>query len=75
MLEDLYNSGRPWAVERAQLLESYVNAFQTGQISREEYAELLTDLSRMDSIEQDVNDIVLKSKLISALETAAKLLG
>ncbi len=47
----------------------------TGQISREEYAELLTDLSRMDSIEQDVNDIVLKSKLISALETAAKLLG
>ncbi len=75
MLEDLYNSGRPWAVERAQLLESYVNAFQTGQISREEYAELLTDLGRMDSIEQDVNDIVLKSKLISALETAAKLLG
>lgn len=75
MLEDLYNSGRPWAVERAQLLESYVNAFQSGQISREEYAELLTDLSRMDSIEQDVNDIVLKSKLISALETAAKLLG
>jgi hypothetical protein len=75
MLEDLYNSGRPWAVERAQLLESYVNAFQTGQISREEYAELLTDLGRIDSIEQDVNDIVLKSKLISALETAAKLLG
>lgn len=75
MLEDLYNSGRPWAVERAQLLESYVQAFQSGQISREEYAELLTDLSRMDSIEQDVNDIVLKSKLISALETAAKLLG
>ena len=75
MLEDLYNSGKPWAVERAQLLESYVNAFQTGQVSREEYAELLTDLSRMDSIEQDVNDIVLKSKLIAALETAAKLLG
>ncbi len=75
MLEDLYNSGRPWAVERAQLLESYVNAFQTAQISREEYAELLTDLGRIDSIEQDVNDIVLKSKLISALETAAKLLG
>lgn len=75
MLEDLYNSSRPWAIERAQLLESYVNAFQTGEISREEYAELLTDLSRMDSIEQDVNDIVLKSKLIAALETAAKLLG
>ena len=75
MLEDLYNSGRPWAIERAQLLESYVNAFQSGEISREEYAELLTDLSRMDSIEQDVNDIVLKSKLIAALETAAKLLG
>lgn len=75
MLEDLHNSGRPWAAERAQMLESYVNAFQTGQISREEYAELLTDLSRMDIIESDVNDIVLKSKLISALETAAKLLG
>ena len=75
MLEDLHNSGKPWAMERAQLLESYVNAFQTGQISREEYAELLTDLSRMDSIEQDVSDIVLKSKLIAALETAAKLLG
>ncbi len=75
MLEDLHNSGRPWAVERAQMLESYVSAFQSGQISREEYAELLTDLSRMDIIESDVNDIVLKSKLITALETAAKLLG
>ena len=75
MLEDLYSSGKPWAIERAQLLESYVSAFQSGQISREEYAELLTDLSRMDTIEQDVNDIVLKSKLIAALETAAKLLG
>lgn len=75
MLEDLYNSGRPWAVERAQLLESYVNAFQTGQISRDEYAELLTDLGRIDGLEQDVNDIVLKSKLIAALEVAAKLLG
>jgi len=75
MLEDLHNSNKPWAVERAQLLESYVNAFQTGQISREEYAELLTDLSRFDGLEEDVNDIVLKSKLISALELAAKLLG
>jgi hypothetical protein len=75
MLEDLHNSGRPWAVEHAQLLESYVNAFQTGQISRDEYAELLTDLGRFDSLEQDVNDIVLKSKLIAALEVAATLLG
>lgn len=75
MLEDLYNSGRPWAVERAQMLESYVQAFQAGQMSREEYAELLTDLSRVDGLEQDVNDIVLKSKLIAALETAAKLLA
>lgn len=75
MLDDLYNSGKPWAIERAQLLESYVNAFQAGEISREEYAELLTDLSRVDGLEQDVNDIVLKSKLIAALETAAKLLG
>lgn len=75
MLEDLHNSGKPWAVERAQLLESYVNAFQTGQISRDEYAELLTDLGRFDGLEQDVNDIVLKSKLIAALEVAVKLLG
>jgi hypothetical protein len=75
MLDDLHNSGRPWAIERAQLLESYVNAFQTGQMSKDEYAELLTDLSRFDGLEQDVNDIVLKSKLISALEVAAKLLG
>ena len=75
MLEDLHNSGKPWAIERAQLLESYVNAFQTGQISKDEYAELLTDLSRFDGLEQDVNDIILKSKLISALEVAAKLLA
>lgn len=75
MLQDLHNSNKPWAVERAQLLETYVNAFQTQQITREEYAELLTDLSRMDVIEEDVNDIVLKSKLIAALEVAAKLLG
>jgi len=52
MLEDLHNSGKPWAIERAQMLESYVNAFQTGQISREEYAELLTDLSRVDGLER-----------------------
>ena len=75
MLEDLYNSGKPWAVERAQLLESYVQAFQAGQISREEYAELLQDLSRVDELLQDVGDIALKSKLIAALEVAAKLLG
>lgn len=75
MLDDLYNSGRPWAIERAQLLESYVQAFQNNDLSRDEYAELLTDLSRLDMLEQDVNDIILKSKLMSALETAAKLIG
>ena len=74
-MTDITNSGRPWAVQKLQLLQQYQSAYRNGQITSDDYRSLLNDLSNMETIQGDVTDMELKAALINAIQLAASLIG
>jgi len=74
-MTDIMNSGRPWAVQKLQLLQQYQSAYRNGQITSDDYRSLLNDLSNMESIQGDATDMQIKAELINAIQLAASLIG
>ena len=74
-MTDITNSGRPWAVQKLQLLPQYQSAYRNGQITSDDYRSLLNDLSNMETIQGDVTDMELKAALINAIQLAASIIG
>ena len=54
--------------DEMQLCEAY----QSGDISDSEYHELMTDIVRADRLDEEADDLDVKSALVSAVMTAAK---
>ena len=51
MLEDLQkllNCGKPWAVKRASIANDLIEQYKSGELSEDEYKELLADLVATD---------------------------
>lgn len=75
-LETLYEiAGRddhPWAASRAAMVIAITEQFQGGGLDRSEYEEMLQDLVRMDALDQEAQDIELKTALITAVYAVAK---
>jgi rRNA-processing protein FCF1 len=71
-LRSIAGSDRPWARERAEIALSIVEQAQRGEISTEEYTELMLDLARLDSVELAAEDIELKTALVTAITLVAK---
>jgi hypothetical protein len=74
-MTDIMNSGRPWAVQKLQLLQQYQSAYRNGQITSDDYRSLLNDLSNMEAIQGDATDMQIKAELITAIQLAASLIG
>lgn len=74
MINELLNSTNvriQWAAEKAQALESQ---FKSGDLSDEEYRELLEDLKRDETIAKlssDLRDKILLEQALNALIAAA----
>lgn len=74
-MQDLYtiaNSDKPWAAQRAQYAIQLYEAFQTGQVSADEYKALLEDLVRTDKLDAEADDVQLKTMLVQSVWVLSK---
>jgi hypothetical protein len=76
MLDDLRaiaGCGRAWAADRASFMLQITEQYNAGGITRPEYEELCRDLVRMDRLDEEADDIELKTALVNAVYIVAQL--
>lgn len=66
-LQALLGCGREWAAQRAAYALDLNNQYQLGNISSDEYQELLQDLIRTDQLDAEADDIEVKSMLVAGV--------
>lgn len=66
-LKELAGCGRPWAAERAMYAIQITEAVHAGDISLDEYRELMQDLVRMDRLDAEADDMAVKAALVQAV--------
>lgn len=71
-LHAIANCNRPWAAERARYALQLAEAYQTGQVSPDEYKALLEDLVRTDRLDAEADDIELKTMLVQSVWVLSK---
>ena len=72
-LQQLAMCDKPWAAQRAQYALQLTEAYQTNQISADEYRALLEDLVRSDVLNSEADDINVKNMLVYAVYGLSKL--
>jgi len=72
-LEQIIASGKPWAVERAQMALAMTEALERGELGQAEYQELMQDLIRSDVLNAQADDQDLKNLLVSCVMIGARL--
>lgn len=72
-LQAIISSGRPWAVERAQMALAITDALERGELAEAEYQELMRDLVRSDVLNSQADDQDLKNLLVSCIMIGARL--
>jgi hypothetical protein len=71
LLEELAQSDQSWVAIRANAALQLTTQFKLGNISPDEYRELLADLIRTDSLNKESSDINMKSMLVTAIRSIA----
>jgi len=72
-LEALAACGRPWAERRAQMALLMKRQLDSGELSLDEYQELVEDLIRTDTLDKEADSVETRALLVSALTIVAKL--
>jgi hypothetical protein len=72
-LRAIAGCGRPWAAERASFAVMITEQYQGGGLDTGEYQELMRDLVRMDRLDQEADDLELKTALFTAVYAVAQL--
>jgi len=72
-LQQIAQSGQPWAAQRAQYALEMTAAVNRGELTASEYQELMRDLVRMDRLDEEASDIELKTMLVMAVYGVAQL--
>lgn len=73
-LQALAQCGRPWAESRAQIALQITEQHMAGQLSDEEYAELMMDVVRSDQLDAEADDLDTKSALVTSCMILAKVI-
>jgi len=71
-LKNLLSCGIPWIEERAAIALDLQDRHARGDITDDEYNELLQDLIRTDELNKESDDINLKSAVIAAVSAVMK---
>ena len=71
-LQMLTQCGKPWAAERAAIALQICEARQQLKIGDDEFKELMLDLVRTDKLEEEADDINLKTMLVSSIYALAQ---
>ena len=72
-LQWLATCGRPWAEQRAQYALRLNEALRLGEISADEYNELMLDLAHSDKLNEEADDLEVKNYLVAAIMIGVKL--
>ena len=63
---------KSWAAGRAAMAIAITEQFQGGGIDRSEYEEMMRDMTRMDSLDAEADDLELKTMLVTAVWAVAQ---
>ena len=74
VLYDIAGCDRGWAAQRAAMVIAITEQLTAQNITREEALELMEDLVRMDALDQEADDIELKTALVTAVYAVAKVI-
>lgn len=72
-LQALTQCGKPWAASRAEMALQICSAAQAGELSESEFKELMADLVRMDKLNEEADDLEIKTMLVTAVYAVAQL--
>lgn len=67
-LKSLAGCGKSWAEQRAQMALELADQHAKGDITSDEYKELLEDLIRTDVLDDEADDMAVKMALIGAVK-------
>jgi len=65
-------SDKGWAASRAAMAIAITEQFQGGGIDRSEYEEMMRDMTRMDQLDAEADDLELKTMLVTAVWAVAQ---
>ena len=71
-LKQLAKSNKPWVAQRAQLALDLQDQLARGDITKDEYKELLEDLVCSDRLDAEADDMHTKAMLVSAVYVLAQ---
>ncbi len=66
-LRELANCDRPWAAERAQIALDLAAQYEADELSADEFKELLEDLVRTDKLDDEADNIEVKTMLVTGI--------
>ena len=69
------NSGKPWAMARADMAYQISQGLQSGEIQPAEAKELLEDLIRTDKLDAEADDMALKAMLVTGIYAVIQICG
>jgi polyhydroxyalkanoate synthesis regulator phasin len=72
-LKELLTSS-DWAAKRAQIAIKLTEDLKSGELSADEYKELINDLKNTDQLNLQAEELEIKVKLESAINTLLKLI-
>jgi hypothetical protein len=67
-LKSLVGCGKSWAEERAQMAIEFTEQHEAGDLSADEYKELMEDLIRTDVLDEEADDMAVKTALVGAVK-------
>lgn len=67
ILEDLMNSNKTWASQRAALALHINSSFRSGEMSKSEAVEALQDLVNTDALTKEADDFSIRTQLVNAV--------
>jgi hypothetical protein len=74
-MNELTQSENSWLREKANKVLRYNHQHETGQLSTAEYADLLTDLARIEEIQEEADTMKYKAAIEKFITTAFSLLS
>jgi hypothetical protein len=72
-LKELTTCGSGWAERRARQALDLQAAYQSKDITQDEYQELLQDLVRTDQLENEADDMAIKAALVTCVYALSKI--
>lgn len=72
-LKELTGCGHAWAEQRARTALQLVEFKAQGEISQEEYQELMQDLIRTDQLDAEATEMEVKAALVACVSILARL--